>query len=103
MAWMSRQLERPLAAGDEVITPAVTFPTTLAPLVHGGVIPVFVDCEIDTCNVNPAAPVESNPRRARGSDLAADACDHGSPHARQSLRPRRHHRHRPPPRPAPDR
>jgi len=55
MALMSRQLERPLVAGDEGITPAVTFPTTLAPLVHGGIIPVFVDCEIDTCNVDPAA------------------------------------------------
>jgi len=54
MALMSRQLDRPLAAGDEVITPAVTFPTTLAPLVHGGIIPVFVDCEVETCNIDPA-------------------------------------------------
>jgi CDP-6-deoxy-D-xylo-4-hexulose-3-dehydrase len=54
MALMSRQLERPLVAGDEVITPAVTFPTTLAPLVHGGLVPVFVDCELDTYNVDPA-------------------------------------------------
>ncbi len=54
MALMSRQLDRPLVAGDEVITPAVTFPTTLAPLVHAGIIPVFVDCEVDTCNVDPA-------------------------------------------------
>jgi CDP-6-deoxy-D-xylo-4-hexulose-3-dehydrase len=54
MALMSRQLDRPLAAGDEVITPAVTFPTTLAPLVHGGIIPVFVDCEVETCNIDPS-------------------------------------------------
>lgn len=54
MALMSRQLAEPLRAGDEVITPAVTFPTTVAPLVHGGLIPVFVDCEIDTCNIDPA-------------------------------------------------
>lgn len=46
-------LERPLRPGDEVLTPAVTFPTTLAPLVHGGLIPVFVDCEVGTYNVNP--------------------------------------------------
>lgn len=50
---MSGQLEAPLRPGDEVITPAVTFPTTLAPLVHGGLIPVFVDCEIGTYNINP--------------------------------------------------
>ena len=53
MALMSKSLERPLRRGDEVITPAVTFPTTLAPLVHGGLIPVFVDAEIGTYNINP--------------------------------------------------
>lgn len=50
---MSRQLEDPLKPGDEVITPAVTFPTTLAPIVHSGLIPVFVDCEVGTYNINP--------------------------------------------------
>lgn len=53
MALMSPLLENCLVPGDEVITPAVTFPTTLAPLVHGGLIPVFVDCEVGTYNVNP--------------------------------------------------
>ena len=37
-----------------MITPAVTFPTTLAPLVHGGIVPVFVDCEVETCNIDPS-------------------------------------------------
>lgn len=50
---MSDQLERPLKPGDEVITPAVTFPTTLAPIVHSGLIPVFVDCEVGSYNINP--------------------------------------------------
>lgn len=50
---MSRQLENPLKPGDEVITPAVTFPTTLAPIVHSGLIPVFIDCEVGTYNINP--------------------------------------------------
>ena len=53
LALMSHQLDRPLAAGDEVITPAVTFPTTLAPLVHGGMVPVFVDCKLGTYNIDP--------------------------------------------------
>ncbi|MBI2160135.1 MAG: lipopolysaccharide biosynthesis protein RfbH [Candidatus Rokubacteria bacterium] len=53
MALMSPLLDRPLCPGDEVITPAVTFPTTLVPLVHGGLLPVFVDCEVGTYNVNP--------------------------------------------------
>jgi CDP-6-deoxy-D-xylo-4-hexulose-3-dehydrase len=51
MALCSRQLERPLKPGDEVVTPAVTFPTTLAPLVHSGLIPVFVDAEVGTYNI----------------------------------------------------
>ncbi len=53
MALMSPLLDDALRPGDEVITPAVTFPTTLAPLVHGGLVPVFVDCEVGTYNVNP--------------------------------------------------
>lgn len=43
----------PLKPGDEVITPAVTFPTTLAPLLQNGLVPVFVDCEVGTYNINP--------------------------------------------------
>jgi len=37
--------ENHLKPGDEVITPAVTFPTTLTPIVQQGLIPVFVDCQ----------------------------------------------------------
>src|SRR5439155_1342254 len=44
-----------LEPGDEVITPAVTFPTTLTPIVQNGLVPVFVDCELGTYNVDPAA------------------------------------------------
>jgi len=43
-----------LRPGDEVITPAVTFPTTLTPIVQNQLIPVFVDCEVGTYNINPA-------------------------------------------------
>jgi CDP-6-deoxy-D-xylo-4-hexulose-3-dehydrase len=42
-----------LKPGDEVITPAVTFPTTLAPIIQNRLIPVFVDCEVGTYNINP--------------------------------------------------
>ncbi|MCH2047855.1 MAG: lipopolysaccharide biosynthesis protein RfbH [Trichodesmium sp. ALOHA_ZT_67] len=44
---------QPLEPGDEVITPAVTFPTTLAPIIQNRLIPVFVDCEVGTYNINP--------------------------------------------------
>src|SRR2546422_4925124 len=42
-----------LESGDEVITPAVTFPTTLAPIIQNRLVPVFVDCEVGTYNINP--------------------------------------------------
>lgn len=42
-----------LRPGDEVITPAVTFPTTLTPIVQNRLIPVFVDCKLGTYNINP--------------------------------------------------
>lgn len=40
----SPQVKGRLVPGDEVITPAVTFPTTLTPIVQHGLVPVFVDC-----------------------------------------------------------
>jgi CDP-4-dehydro-6-deoxyglucose reductase, E1 len=46
----SRLLERPLVPGDEVITPALGFSTTVAPLYQCGLVPVYVDVEMDTLN-----------------------------------------------------
>jgi len=41
-----------LEPGDEVIVPAVSFPTTIAPLLRGGLTPVLVDCDLATYNLN---------------------------------------------------
>lgn len=41
-----------LPEGSEVITPALTFSTTVAPLVRSGLIPSFVDVEPDTFNID---------------------------------------------------
>src|SRR5256884_2541076 len=49
----SPQLDRPLRPGDEVITVAAGFPTTVAPAVQHGCIPVFVDVDAATANVLP--------------------------------------------------
>ena len=51
-ALTSRKLECPLQPGDEVITPAVTFPTTLAPILQNNLVPVLIDCEPSTCNID---------------------------------------------------
>src|SRR5215467_9008789 len=47
----SNQLDRPLRPGDEVLTVAAGFPTTVAPIVQNGCIPVFVDINLETANV----------------------------------------------------
>lgn len=49
----SPKLERPLRPGDEVITPAAGFPTTVNPIVQVGCVPVFVDVELGTYNPDP--------------------------------------------------
>jgi CDP-6-deoxy-D-xylo-4-hexulose-3-dehydrase len=41
-----------LAPGDEVITSPLTFATDVAPMVRAGLVPVFVDVEADTYNVD---------------------------------------------------
>nr|3BB8_A Chain A, CDP-4-keto-6-deoxy-D-glucose-3-dehydrase [unidentified]3BB8_B Chain B, CDP-4-keto-6-deoxy-D-glucose-3-dehydrase [unidentified] len=43
---------RALKPGDEVITVAAGFPTTVNPTIQNGLIPVFVDVDIPTYNVN---------------------------------------------------
>ncbi len=40
--------------GDEVITPALTFSSDVAPLVRNGIIPAFVDVEPDTFQIDVA-------------------------------------------------
>jgi CDP-6-deoxy-D-xylo-4-hexulose-3-dehydrase len=44
--------ERSIQKGDEVITVAAGFPTTVNPIIQFGAIPVFVDVKIPTYNVN---------------------------------------------------
>jgi CDP-6-deoxy-D-xylo-4-hexulose-3-dehydrase len=53
MALTSERLaERRIGRGDEVITVAAGFPTTVAPIVQYGAVPVFVDVRSDTANVD---------------------------------------------------
>lgn len=48
----SPQLRQRLRPGDEVITPAVTFPTTLAPIVQNRLVPVLVDARVGDYNLD---------------------------------------------------
>ncbi|MEK3911525.1 lipopolysaccharide biosynthesis protein RfbH [Paenibacillus sp. FSL H7-0331] len=43
--------ERRITPGDEVITVAAGFPTTVTPMVQNGAIPVFIDVDLGTYNI----------------------------------------------------
>lgn len=43
--------DKRLKKGDEVITVAAGFPTTINPIIQNGLVPVFVDVELGTYNV----------------------------------------------------
>ncbi len=44
--------KKQIKKGDEVITVASGFPTTVNPIIQLGLIPVFVDCNLETCNID---------------------------------------------------
>lgn len=46
--------ERRLKPGDEMITVAAGFPTTVSPAIQYGVIPVFIDVTIPQYNLDTA-------------------------------------------------
>ncbi len=46
--------ERAIQPGDEVISVAAGFPTTVNPLLQHGAVPVFVDVQLGTYNIDPA-------------------------------------------------
>jgi CDP-4-dehydro-6-deoxyglucose reductase, E1 len=62
--------ERPLRPGDEVVTAAVGFPTTVAPLYQHGLVPVYVDVEADTYNPTIDDVAAAIGPRTRGIVLA---------------------------------
>lgn len=62
--------ERRLRTGDEVITVAAGFPTTIAPIVQLGLVPVFVDVTIPTYNLDVARLDEARSERTRAVVVA---------------------------------
>jgi len=62
--------ERQLKPGDEVITVAAGFPTTVNPIVQNGLVPVFVDVEIPTYNIQVASLEEALSDKTRAVMIA---------------------------------
>ena len=69
-ALTSPKLDRPLVAGDEVITVAAGFPTTVNPIVQHGLVPVFVDVEPGTYVADPATVAAAVGPRTRAIMMA---------------------------------
>ena len=62
--------ERALKPGDEVITAAAGFPTTINPILQNGLVPVFVDSELPTYNPSAASVAAAIGPRTRAIMLA---------------------------------
>ncbi len=62
--------ERRILPGDEVITVAAGFPTTVAPIVQYGAVPVFVDVTIPQYNIDAAQLKEAVSERTKAVVLA---------------------------------
>ena len=75
--------ERALQAGDEVITAAAGFPTTVNPILQNRLVPVFVDSHIPTYNPTPAAIEAAITSKTRAIMLAHTL---GNPFAVEAIR-----------------
>ena len=62
--------ERAVRPGDEVITVAAGFPTTVAPIIQYGAVPVFVDVKIPQYNIDTAQLEEALSAKTRAVMIA---------------------------------
>jgi CDP-6-deoxy-D-xylo-4-hexulose-3-dehydrase len=62
--------ERRLRPGDEVITTAAGFPTTVNPILQNQLVPVFIDSELGTYNPSPDQVAEAIGPRTKAIMLA---------------------------------
>ncbi|QED23888.1 lipopolysaccharide biosynthesis protein RfbH [Candidatus Deianiraea vastatrix] len=62
--------EKALKSGDEVITVAAGFPTTVNPIIQNGLVPVFVDVDIPTYNINADLIEEAITEKTRAIAIA---------------------------------
>lgn len=71
MALTSAKLgERRIKKGDEVITVAAGFPTTVAPVIQYGAVPVFVDVQLPTYNIDCSLLEEARSDKTRAVMIA---------------------------------
>ena len=66
----SPMIRDPLQPGDEVITCATGFPTTINPIIQNGLVPVFVDVDIPTYNIRSDLIEQAISKRTRAIVIA---------------------------------
>ena len=72
---------RQLESGCEVIVPAVTWPTTVWPVIQAGAIPVFVDCDPTSLQMQTSAieaAITPKTRAIIPTHVMGNACDMGA-------------------------
>ena len=62
--------EKRIKRGDEIITAACSFPTTVAPVIQYGAVPVFIDVEKNTANINCSLLENALTERTKGIMIA---------------------------------
>lgn len=62
--------ERAIKQGDEVISVAASFPTTINPMLMHGVVPVFLDVHIPTYNIDVTKLEEAITQKTKGIMIA---------------------------------
>ena len=70
-----------LKPGDEVIVSALSWSTTVWPLIQHGLVPVFVDCDPNTLNIGPVEVVKAMSERTRAVmpvHVYGNPCDLGA-------------------------
>ena len=70
MTLTSPTLDRPIVPGDEVITVAASFPTTVNPIIQAGCVPVFVDVDPRTANIDVSRLEPALSKKTRAVMLA---------------------------------
>ena len=71
--------DRQLRPGDEVIAVAAAFPTTVNPIIQNGLVPVFVDVQVPTYNIDTS--------QLEAAWSAVHAGRHGGPYPGESFQP----------------
>ena len=71
-ALTSKNIEksRRLLPGDEVITVAAGFPTTIYPIIQNNAVPVFIDIELESYNINPSKLIDGLSSKTKAVILA---------------------------------